>query len=94
MCRHAYSDTLHTNKGPFTRASWYGEALTITLEENRFRPENPDHADVLVNFTMDRVDAPWTAPIFANRKADEDSLDVGSSGGIDSLQTKSELIGK
>ena len=92
--RHAYSDTLHTTKGPFRRASWYGEELTITLEENRFRPENPDRADVLVNFTMDRVDVPWTAPIFANQNTDEDSLDVGSSGGVDSLQTKSGLIGK
>ncbi len=93
--RHAYSDTLHTTKGPFRRASWYGEDLTITLEENRFRPENPDRADVIVNFTMDRVEVPWTAPIFASRKtASSDSLDVGSGGGVDSVATKSGLISK
>ena len=93
--RHAYSDTLHTTKGPFRRASWFGDELTITLEENRFRPENPDRADVLVNFTMNRVEVPWTAPIFAVENAERrDSLDVGSGGGVDSVQTKSGLIGK
>ncbi len=91
--RHAYSDTLHTTKGPFRRASWYGDNLTITLEENRFRPEQPDRADVLVSFTKDRVEVPWQAPGLARAAANaRDSLDVGSGGGQDSLATKSEFI--
>lgn len=91
--RHGYSDTLHTSKGPFRRATWYGDQLTITLEENRYRPENPDRADVIVNFLMDRVQVPWTPPEFAvNEKTVVDSLDVGSGGGADSLETKSGLI--
>ena len=57
--RHAYSDTLHTQKGNYRRAMWYGEGLSITLEENRLRPERPERADVLVQFEMDRQQAPW-----------------------------------
>ncbi|MEM8485977.1 MAG: hypothetical protein AAF564_10535 [Bacteroidota bacterium] len=93
--RHAYSDTLHTTKGPFRRATWYGHDLTITLEENRFRPEQPDRADVLVSFTKDRIEVPWQAPDLARAAVNSaDSLDVGSGGGQDSLATKSELISK
>lgn len=92
---HGYSDTLHTTKGPFRRASWFGQDLTITLEENRFRPETPELADVIVNFTVDREEVPWTAPIFkASDVIDADSLSQGSGGGVDSLSTKSGLIGK
>ncbi len=93
--RHAYSDTLHTPKGPFRRASWYGEDLTVTLEENRFRPENPDRADVVVSFEIDRVEVPWRPPSLATENRNSsDSLDIGSGGGADSLATRSELIGK
>ncbi|MFK7843954.1 MAG: hypothetical protein AB8G77_01540, partial [Rhodothermales bacterium] len=93
--QHGYSDTLHTTKGPFRRASWYGEDLTITLEENRFRPETPELADVIVNFTIDREEVPWTAPIFNVSDVTEgDSLSQGSGGGVDSVATKSGLIGK
>ena len=82
--RHSYSDTLHTAKGPFRRATWHGDQLTVTLEENRYRPENPDRADVVVSFLMDRVEVPWTPPEFAvndqvgNDKAVNDSLNIGS----------------
>ncbi len=93
--RHAYSDTLHTTKGPFRRASWFGKDLTITLEENRFRPENPDRADVIVHFLVDRMEVPWLAPTLAvDKELTNDSLGVGSSGGVDSVATRSGLIGK
>ena len=92
--RHAYSDTLHTPKGPFRRALWYGAGLTVTLEENRYRPENPDRSDVVVSFDKDRIEVPWVPPAFAvEPPAGADSLDVGSGGGADSVATKSELIG-
>lgn len=92
--RHGYSDTLHTPKGPFRRASWYGEDLTITLEENRFRPENPDRADVVVSFDIDRIEVPWRPPDLATETPNlPDSLDIGSGGGTDSLSTRSDLIG-
>lgn len=91
--RHAYSDTLHTTKGPFRRATWYGHDLTVTLEENRFRPEQPDRADVLVSFTKDRVEVPWQAPDLVRVKDQPaDSLHVGPGSGQDSLAAQSGLV--
>ena len=60
--RHAYSDTLHTQKGAYRRAMWYGDGLTITLEENRFRPEKPERADILVHFELERVEVEPAEP--------------------------------
>jgi hypothetical protein len=77
--RHAYSDTLHTKKGPYRRASWYGRGLSITLEENRFRPEHPDRADVLVNFEMDRIEVPWSPPVLTIDEAPADSVSKDAS---------------
>ncbi len=54
---HAYSDTLHTRKGPFKRAIWYGEGRTVTLEEDRLRPEPAPLADVVVRFDAARAPA-------------------------------------
>ncbi len=72
--RHAYADTLHTKKGPYRRAFWYGDGLTINLEENRFRPESPDRADVIVNFELDRVEVPWSLPVIRVEEAPADSV--------------------
>lgn len=77
--RHAYSDTLHTRKGPYRRALWYGDGITITLEENRFRPERPDRADVIVNFELDRIEVPWSPPSIMVDEAPADSVGKDAS---------------
>jgi hypothetical protein len=63
---HAYADTLHTAKGPYRRAEWYGGLFTATLEEHRLRPVPPARADLVVRFDVARqpVDLPpdWRPP--------------------------------
>ncbi len=75
--RHTYSDTLHTLKGPFRRAYWYGNRLTVQLEEYRFRPESSDRADVRVNFLLDRVKSEAPAYIPEEEGIEIKSEEVG-----------------
>ena len=77
--RHAYSDTLHTQKGNYRRAMWYGEELSITLEENRLRPERPERADVLVQFELDRYQTPWIPPAESTIEDSTDGQDLNAS---------------
>ena len=90
--RYAYADTLHTKKGPYRRAYWYGDGLTINLEENRFRPEHPDRADVIVNFELDRIEVPWSLPAIRVEEAPADSVskdatDVETTSVLDSTSS-------
>lgn len=87
--RYVYADTLHTKKGPYRRAYWYGDGLTVNLEENRFRPEHPDRADVIVNFELDRIEVPWSPPVIRVEEAPADSVskdatDVATTSVLDS----------
>ena len=73
--RHAYSDTLYTIKGPYRRAFWYGDRLSVNLEEYRFRPEYPDRSDVRITFQMERA-TPVIPPMFASDISEADSLQI------------------
>ena len=86
--RHAYSDTLYTVKGPYRRAFWYGDGLSVNLEEYRFRPESPDRSDVRVRFQLDRPPVPeYIAPVFVDDDVKQDSL------GRDIISTVSDSSG-
>ena len=71
--RHTYSDTLYTIKGPYRRAYWYGDGVEVNLEEDRFRPEDPDRSDVHIRFIMDRVAVPEPRPILVEENVSVDS---------------------
>lgn len=76
--RHAYSDTLYTVKGPYRRAFWYGDGLSVNLEEYRFRPESPSRSDVRVRFQLDRPPIQnYPTPVFVDKDAKRDSLEQG-----------------
>ena len=72
--QHAYSDTLYTIKGPYRRAFWYGEDMSVNLEEYRFRPERPDQSDVRVRFVMDRVPPTFPEPMIVDEVVEPDSV--------------------
>lgn len=71
--RHAYSDTLYTIKGPYRRAFWYGDGLTVNVEEYRFRPESPSLSDVRVRFMLDTVIPDYVEPVYADDTSVPDS---------------------
>ena len=71
--RHAYSDTLYTIKGPYRRAFWYGDGVSVNLEEYRFRPESPTRSDVRVRFELDRVIPDYPEPVFVDDMSEVDS---------------------
>jgi len=71
--RHSYSDTLYTIKGPYRRAYWYGEGLSVNLEEYRFRPESPNRSDVRVRFLMDEQIQEYTQPVYVDEDVKKDS---------------------
>ena len=64
--RHNYSDTLYTIKGPYRRAYWYGDGLSVNLEEYRFRPDAPSRSDVRVRFMMDTVIPDYQEPVYVS----------------------------
>ncbi|MDZ4698423.1 MAG: hypothetical protein SH809_01850 [Rhodothermales bacterium] len=67
MGRAPYSDTLHTKKGPFCRAIWYGREVQVVLEEYRLQPGQASVADVVVRFEVRReaveLDPDWQPPV-------------------------------
>lgn len=71
--RHAYSDTLYTIKGPYRRAFWYGDGLTVNVEEYRFRPESPSRSDVRVRFMLDNTIPEYEEPVYADDTSIPDS---------------------
>ena len=72
--KHAYSDTLYTIKGPYRRAFWYGEEVSVNLEEYRFRPESPDQSDVRVRFIMDRIPPTFPEPMIVDEIVEPDTV--------------------
>ena len=90
--RHAYSDTLYTVKGPYRRAFWYGEGLSINLEEYRFRPEDPDRSDVRVRFLLDRVPPSFPEPMIVDDVIEPDTVQaniisaVSDSASVDAFR--------
>ena len=87
--RHAYSDTLYTVKGPYRRAFWYGDGLSVNLEEYRFRPESPARSDVRVRFQLDRPPLQdYPMPVFVDKDTRPDSSEqsvistVSDSSGV------------
>ncbi len=61
--RAPYSDTLHTKKGPFRRAIWYGREVQVVLEEYRLQPGRASVADIVARFEVRReaveLDPDW-----------------------------------
>lgn len=76
--RAPYSDTLHTKKGPFRRAIWYGRAVRVVLEEYRLQPGQASVSDIVVRFEVRReaveLDPDWQP------RVDPDAAPVVSPG--------------